>query len=319
MQTIWHRLKRPFFALAPMENVTDTVFRRIVARCGRPDVFFTEFVSTEGMCSKGYERVKRRLEFTDEERPIIAQIWGSKPEKFFKAAKMVASMGFDGIDINMGCPDRKIVGKGSCSGLIRTPSLAQEIILATKEGAGILPVSVKTRIGYKDIRTQEWIGFLLEQPIAAITIHARTVKEMSKVPAHWEEIEKAVLLKNQMKKDILIIGNGDVVSYKDAMAKYEHFKVDGIMIGRGIFDNLWIFRDLDPLKISHEEKLRLLINHISLFEKVWGTDKPYDVMKKFFKLYISDFPNATTLRSELMQSPTAKDAISYIQSQLLKN
>ena len=316
MQTIWHRLKKPFFALAPMENVTDTVFRRIVARCGRPDVFFTEFVSTDGLCSEGYERVRRHLEFTRAERPIIAQIWGTRPEKFLQAAKIVLDMGFDGIDINMGCPVRKIVSKGSCSGLIRNPSRACEIILATKEGAGGLPVSVKTRIGYRDIITEEWIGFLLEQPIEALTIHGRTVREMSKVPAHWEEIEKAVALRNQMKKDILIIGNGDVVSYKDAMDKYERYKVDGIMIGRGIFNNLWIFRDIDPTRIGHTDKMRLLIDHISLFDEVWGKNRPYDVMKKFFKVYISGFRDASEVRLELMQLRSAREAIAYIKANI---
>ena len=319
MQTLWHSLKKPFFVLAPMENITDTVFRRIVARCGSPDIFFTEFTSTDGLCSKGYKRVKKHLEFTEAERPIIAQIWGRKPEKFFQAAKMVADMGFDGIDINMGCPARKIINKGSCSALILNPSLAREIILATIEGAGALPVSVKTRIGHKDIITEQWIGFLLEQPIVALTIHGRTVKEMSKVPAHWEEIGKAVQLRNQMKKEILIVGNGDIVSHADAMDKYERFKVDGIMIGRGIFNNLWIFRDIDPNTIGHEEKLRLLIDHISLFEKVWSGDRQYDVMKKFFKVYVSGFPNAGDVRLELMNLQTAKEAISYIQSHLLNN
>ncbi len=319
MQTLWNRFKKPFFALAPMENVTDTVFRRIVARCGKPDIFFTEFTSTDGLCSKGYERVRKHLEFTDAERPIVAQIWGRRPEKFLQVAKMVADMGFDGIDINMGCPVRKVVSKGSCSGLIRNPSLAREIILATIEGAGNLPVSVKTRIGYKDIITEKWIGFLLEQPIAALTIHGRTVKEMSKVPAHWDEIGKAVQLRDQMKKDILIIGNGDIVSRLDAIDKYERFKVDGIMIGRGIFNNLWIFRDIDPNTIGNEEKLHLLIDHISLFEEVWGGDRPYDIMKKFFKVYISGFPNAGDVRLELMNLQTSKEAISYIQSHLLNN
>lgn len=317
MQTIWHRLKRPFFVLAPMENVTDTVFRRIVAHCGSPDLFFTEFINTEGLCSKGYDRIRKHLEFTKAERPIIVQIWGNKPEKFLEVAKIVSGMGFDGIDINMGCPVRKVVSRGSCSGLIRNPSLAKEIILATKEGAGGLPVSVKTRIGYRDIMTEEWIGFLLEQPIAALTIHGRTVKEMSKVPAHWEEIEKAVILRNQMKKDILIIGNGDVVSYKDGVDKYERYKVDGIMIGRGIFNNLWIFRDIDPETIGLEEKMRLLIDHISMFDEFWGTDKHYDVMKKFFKVYVSGFRDANAVRSELMQLGSAREAISHI-TQLLR-
>jgi tRNA-dihydrouridine synthase len=299
-----------------MENVTDTVFRQIVARCGKPDLFFTEFTSTDGICSEGFGRVKRHLEFTDIERPIIAQIWGSRPEKFFRTAQILVEMGFDGIDINMGCPERKIVSKGSCGGLIRNPSLAQEIIQATKEGAKSLPVSVKTRIGYAQIETEKWIGFLLEQDIAALTIHGRTVKEMSKVAANWEEIEKAVELRNQIKKDTMIIGNGDILTHEEGIEKCRKYKTDGVMIGRGIFHNLWIFNSIDPSTIPNTEKLQLLIDHISLFKEIWGDEKPFDIMKKFYKVYISDVANANTFRTQLMELRSSDETIAHIRSRI---
>src|SRR5436190_3288770 len=207
MVNIWQSLKKPIYILAPMEDVTDTVFRRIVMQTGKPDLFFTEFTNVEGMFSKGDKKVNQRLQFTQKEKPIIAQIWGLKPENYFKAGKLLAEMGFDGIDINMGCPEKNIIKKGACSGLIHNPSLAKEIIHATKEAAGNLPVSVKTRIGFKEIQTEKWIGFLLEQNLAALTIHGRTAAEMSAVPAHWDEIGKAVERRSEKKLPTLIIGN----------------------------------------------------------------------------------------------------------------
>src|SRR5258708_9488026 len=182
----------------------------MVIKIGKPYLFFTEFTNSAGLCSVGKTSIAKRLEFTPLERPIIAQIWGKEPKHFLKASKMIAEMQFDGIDINMGCPDRKIVQKGSCGGLIQNHELAVDIIHATKEAAGNLPLSVKTRLGFGKIETEKWISFLLSQELSAITIHARTVREMSKVPAHWEEIGKAVALRNQIDKNTLIIGNGDI-------------------------------------------------------------------------------------------------------------
>jgi tRNA-dihydrouridine synthase len=310
-ESIWKRLKKPFFVLAPMENVTDTVFRRVVAGHGRPDLFFTEFTNTEGLCSKGFERVRKNLEFTEMERPIIAQIWGNKPEFYLKTSHLLVEMGFDGIDINMGCPERKIVKNGSCGGLIRNPGLAKEIIQATKEGAGDLPVSVKTRIGLGKIETEEWLGFLLEQNIAALTVHGRTVAEMSKVPCHWDEIGKAVGLRDKMKKDTLIVGNGDVLSRREGLEKCAEYGVDGIMIGRGIFKNLWVFREDSPA-LSYGERLQLLIDHIVLFNSTWGEDKNFEIMKKFYKVYLSGSFEENELRMELMAFRTAEDTIKRI-------
>ena len=218
-----------------MEDVTDTVFRRIVAFCGRPDVFFTEFTSTDGLVSPGRLRVIERLEYTDEELPLVAQIWGNNPENYYKACQEIADRNFQGIDINMGCPVKKVAGKGCCSGLIDNPQLAGELIQAAKEGSKGLPVSVKTRLGYRKVQTEEWFSFLLEQDVPVITVHGRVAKHMSKYPADWDEIEKVVELRNQINPKTLIIGNGDVKSQAEITEKADSHGVDGVMIGRGIF------------------------------------------------------------------------------------
>lgn len=315
MSNFWTTLKKPILILAPMEDVTDTVFRQIVASCGRPDVFFTEFTNVEGMCSRGRDNVSKRLIFTKNERPIVAQIWGNNPKNYFETAKLIKKMGFDGIDINMGCPEKSVMKRGSCAALINNHSLAKEIILATKEGAGDLPVSVKTRIGIKNIQTEEWAAFLLKFDLQALAIHARTVSEMSDFPAHWDEIGKVVKLRDSLKKKTLIIGNGDVKTLEDAMEKYRRYKVDGIMIGRGIFDNLWMFdKNIDPKKIPYKDKLKLLIKHIELFDKTWGKTKNFSLMKKFYKIYISDVPDASDFRSKLMQFNTAQETLEFLKS-----
>jgi len=219
MKNIWQDIKKPIFILAPMDDVTDTVFRQIIGDLAAPDLYFTEFTSVDGMVSQaGREAVSRRLIFQESERPIIAQIWGNDPEKFFKAAQMCAEMKFDGIDINMGCPEKSVVKRGMCSGLIHNPQLAAKIIKATKDGADGIPVSVKTRLGMREIEP-DWIKHLLNQDLAALIIHGRTVREMSKVPAHWDEIGKVVQLRNEINPKTVIIGNGDVESYEDGISK----------------------------------------------------------------------------------------------------
>lgn len=314
---IWQTLDRPIFALAPMEDVTDTVFRRIVASCGRPDMFFTEFTSADGICSPGKDHVIRRLKYTDDERPLIAQIWGKHPERYKESAQLIADMGFDGIDINMGCPDAAIIKQGCCSALIENPTLASEIIHATKEGAQGLPVSVKTRIGFKIKKTEEWLSFLLEHDLAALTVHGRTAAEMSKVPAQWEEIAKAVKIRNQMNKDTIILGNGDVKSYQEGLERVQETGVDGIMIGRGIFHNPWIFdKNVEPVNVPVRERLELLIRHVELFDETWGSSKNFDILKKFFKIYVSEFPNAHELRSELMLMRNAQEVIPRVKQYL---
>ncbi|MCX6782935.1 MAG: tRNA-dihydrouridine synthase [Candidatus Levybacteria bacterium] len=327
MKTFWEKLqektekeKKPFLVQAPMENVTDVVFREMINICGRPDVFFTEFTNTDGLCSRGKDGVSHRLQFTKNQHPIVAQIWGNNPENYYQSAMILKKQGFDGIDINMGCPDRDIVKKGSCAGLINNNSLVREIYLATKEGAGNLPISIKTRLGLNKIETEKWIGFLLGLDLAALTIHGRIAKEMSKFPANWEEIGKVVKIRNEMEKKTIIIGNGDIQNKEEAFEKYEKYHVDGIMIGRGIFSNLWVFnRDNENKIYNSNDKLNLLIKHITLFENTWKNKKPFEVMKKFYKIYISDFPNASDFRLSLMEAKDSESSIAMIKNKINEN
>jgi nifR3 family TIM-barrel protein len=299
--------KKPFFILAPMADVTDMAFRQIIVECGKPDVLFTEFTSCDGLCSeKGKPKLMPHLAFKKNEHPIVAQFFGANPGNFYKCSRLAKKLGFDGIDINMGCPAGKIVKHDSGAGLIRNPELAKEIIRETKRGSGGLPVSVKTRIGYNKIITGEWISHLIEAEPAAIIIHGRTMKEMSKVPAHWDEIGKAAELCR--KAGIPIIGNGDVATYKEGAAKAEQYGLDGIMVGRGIFSNPWFFNpSVNPATKTPSERIELLKKHLELFTELWGNDKHFDVMKKFFKIYISGWEGAKELRAKLMQSRTKEE------------
>lgn len=297
--------------LAPMEGVTDSVFRQIVASVGKPDLFLTEFVPVDAILSKGQVEVMRSLQYSEVERPIVAQIWGTDPEKFYQVAKILVKMGFDGIDINMGCPTIDVIKKGACSALIKNPKLAKEIILATIKGAGKLPVSLKTRIGFDDpSEMEEWTRTLLQTPISTLTFHLRTVREMSKVPAHWELISKAVKIRDELKSKTLIIGNGDIKSLKEAREKCQKYKIDGVMIGRGIFENVYLFNpSVDPLKIKPKQKIALLLKHLELFKKTWGDKKHFEQMKKFVKCYVNNFPGATDTRDRLMKTKSLDELI----------
>ena len=307
----WEGLQKPIMILAPMEGVTDTVFRQIVSSVGKPDVFFTEFVPVDAILSKAQDKIlEKSLKYDDIERPIVAQIWGTDPKKFYHSAKLLKKMGFDGIDINMGCPVKDVIKKGACSALIKNPKLAQEIILATIKGANGLPVSVKTRIGFSEIETENWVRVLLQTPIAALTLHLRTVYEMSRVPAHWEEIEKAIKIRNELKSQAKIIGNGDIKTLAEARDKCERYGVDGVMVGRGIFENVWVFNSkIDPEKITPKQKVELLLNHLILFKKVWGDTKNFGIMKKFVKCYVNNFNGATEEREILMATKNLTDLI----------
>ncbi len=271
----WGKLKKPIFALAPMANVTDAAFRYIIAKYGKftrpdgtvgggPDVMWTEFVSCDGLCSEGREALLQDLRFDASERPIVAQFFGAVPEHFYECAKLAVELGFDGIDINMGCPDKNVLKQGAGAACIDAPERAKEIIRATQEGAGVLPVSVKTRIGTKRNTLAAWLPLLLAQDLAAITIHARTAKELSLVPAHWEIFHDAVRIRNEVQsgsaKKTLLLGNGDVESIEDAAKKAEEYGLDGVMIGRGIFGNPWFFRDADMFRtagLAYREKSAL--------------------------------------------------------------
>ena len=298
----WEKLKGPYFILAPMADVTDSAFRQIVLNCGKPDVFYTEFVSADGLCSKkGKPKLMPHLKFKKNEKPIVAQFFGANPENFYKCAQLAKKLGFDGIDINMGCPAGKIVKHDSGAGLIKNPELAKEIIHETQRGAGGLPVSVKTRIGYNKIITEEWISHLIEAGPDAIILHGRTMKEMSKVPAHWDEIAKAAVLCR--KAGIPIIGNGDIASYAEGLEKAEQYGLDGIMVGRGVFSNPWFFNPSIDLAIKTPmDRIKLVKKHLKLFTELWGKNKHFDVMKKFFKIYISGFEGAKELRVKLMSA-----------------
>lgn len=305
--------------LAPMANVTDAAFRRVIAKYGKPHVMFTEFVSCDGLMSPGRDKLLVDFMYTEAERPMVAQIFGSKPENFYKTALLIQELGFDGIDINMGCPDKNVEKQGAGACLIKNPALAQEIIRETKRGAGKLPVSVKTRIGYNKNTLNEWLPILLETELAAITIHARTRKEMSSVPAHWDVIADAVRIRDEYDNSpdkTLILGNGDVKDLADAEEKIKITGADGVMIGRGIFGNPWLFAGKTP---TIEEKLRVMVEHTYLFEKLLVEHKSFDIMKKHYKAYVNGFDSAKELRIQLMEgAKTAADVERIVASFFVK-
>lgn len=308
----WKKLKKPIFVLAPMANVTDAAFRRVIAKYGKPDVMWTEFVSCDGLMSPGKDKLLVDFMYTEKERPIVAQIFGSKPDNFYKTALFIQELGFDGIDINMGCPDKNVEKQGAGACLMKNPLLAQEIIRATQRGAGKLPVSVKTRIGYNKNTLFEWLPYLLETEPAAITVHARTRKEMSLVPARWETVRDAVSIRDKYdssENKTLILGNGDVKNLAEAEERVKSTGADGVMIGRGIFGNPWLFnKKIDVNKISLKEKLSVMIEHTYMFEKILGEHKNFDIMKKHYKAYVNGFDGAKELRIRLMEgAKTAAD------------
>lgn len=310
-KNFWLSLPRPFFVLAPLADVTDAAFRRVIAKCGKPDVLWTEFVSADGLCSPGREVLLNDLKFTESERPIVAQIFTSKPEKMEQAAKLVAELGFDGLDINMGCPDRSVEKQGAGAALIKNPKLARELIRAAKSGVGDLPVSVKTRLGYENSQLEEWLPELLAEKPAVVTIHARTREEMSKVAARWEEVSRAVEIRNELQSETLIIGNGDLRDLADARERVTLSGADGGMLGRAIFGNPFLFAEDRGLPTT-VEKLEVLAWHIKLFGELLGQIKSFAVMKKHFKAYVSD----KDLRLSLMDTNTAEEAVSTIESYL---
>jgi tRNA-dihydrouridine synthase len=291
-----------------MEGVTDTVFRRSIADIARPDVFYTEFTSVNGICSEGFEKVAQRLLFDESERPIVAQIWGTEPEMFLTAARKISELGFDGIDINFGCPVKDVTKIGGGSRMIEKDSRERvsEIIAATREGGKGLPVSVKTRIGYRSVQTEEWTDFLMNQDLAEITFHLRTASEMSKVPARWEEMRKIVRVRDDKKVATLICGNGDVKSREQAMKLCAEYGIDGVMIGRGVFENPAVFFP-EARTLAVKERSLALLRHAKLFEEQWGEEKPFIEVRKVIKMYIAGFPGAADIRQELMKVNSAQE------------
>lgn len=309
MNNFWQDLPKPFFILAPMEAVTDVVFRHVVAYAAKPDVFFTEFVSTAGFASpKGRHSTRGRLTFTSDEQPIVVQIWGKKPEDFEYMAHAMREHGFAGIDINMGCPDKSVVKGGSGSGLIRTPDLAAEIIASAKKAG--LPISVKTRLGDKSVNEwKNWLGFLLEQDIVNLTVHLRTRKEMSKVPAHYELIPEIKQLRDEIAPNTLLTINGDIRDRKHGLELVNKYGIDGIMIGRGVFHNPFAF-EKQQIEHTKEELISLLNLQLDLHDKYDTELEPrkYDPLKRYFKIYVRDFPGASELRDKLMHTKTTDEA-----------
>ncbi|MEI1817372.1 tRNA-dihydrouridine synthase [Staphylococcus aureus] len=307
-ENFWSELPRPFFILAPMEDVTDIVFRHVVSEAARPDVFFTEFTNTESFCHpEGIHSVRGRLTFSEDEQPMVAHIWGDKPEQFRETSIQLAKMGFKGIDLNMGCPVANVAKKGKGSGLILRPDVAAEIIQATK--AGGLPISVKTRLGYYEIdEWKDWLKHVFEQDIANLSIHLRTRKEMSKVDAHWELIEAIKNLRDEIAPNTLLTINGDIPDRKTGLELAEKYGIDGVMIGRGIFHNPFAF-EKEPREHTSKELLDLLRLHLSLFNKYEKDEiRQFKSLRRFFKIYVRGIRGASELRHQLMNTQSIAEA-----------
>lgn len=301
-----------------MADVTDAAFRRVIAKYGKPDLMYTEFVSADGLAlapEEGRKKLMKDLIFTDAERPIVAQFFTANPEHMRAAAKLAREMGFDGVDINMGCPDQGVIRQGAGACLMRMPELARELIEAAKEGGEGLPVSVKTRLGFNKDELEGWLPELLKANPAHITIHARTKKEMSKVPARWERVRRAVEIRDKLGSQTLIFGNGDVKDLAEARQRAEETGADGVMLGRAIFGNPWLFAEKVP---TLEEKLLVMVEHTKLFEEILGDTKNFNIMKKHYKAYVSGFDGAVELRSKLMEAPNAQEVERIIMSFLAR-
>jgi len=352
----WQQIKQnkqPFFVVAPMADVTDPAFRKLIAKYGRPDVMWTEFVSANGLMSKGREILARDLVFSEEERPIVAQLFSADPVMMEGAAKFAAELGFDGIDINMGCPDKTIEKQGAGAAMMKDPDAALAIIAAAKRGIAAagkdIPLSVKTRVGYNAVQIDTWIPLILASGVAALTVHARTRKDLSKVPAQWELLKQVVALRDKIAPDTVIIGNGDVTSLADGRDKARISGVDGVMVGRALFGNPWFFdasremtatipqkpstlklflKKLFPFintdskrsapvsavrPIAIEERLKVMVEHTQLFEELLGDIKSFSIMKKHYKAYCTGFRGSKELRMRLMdEAKTAADVAQIV-------
>ncbi|NVN97010.1 tRNA-dihydrouridine synthase [Candidatus Nomurabacteria bacterium] len=311
MKKFWEKLPKPFFCLAPMADVTDAAFRSMFAKYGKPNVTWTEFVSADGLVSEGRKVLKYDLLYIEKERPIVVQLFSSHPAKMREAAEYVAKLGFDGIDINMGCPDKSVEKQGAGAAMMKDMKKAGEIIEAVKNGVKDskkknVSISVKTRIGYSKNQINEWIPFLLSQDIDALTIHARTRKEMSDVPARWEHVKEVVEIRNKMGVKTKIIGNGDVRSLEHGRELAKETGCDGVMIGRAVFGNPWIFSRGGKI-LTVKNKLKVMLEHTKLYEKLLGKVKNFAVMKKHFKAYVNGFDGAKELRVKLMETHSYKE------------
>lgn len=310
MHSFWNTLKKPFVVLAPMADVTDPAYRKLLAQSGKPDVTWTEFVSADGLYhtreKKGMKDAEnplmRDLQYSDVERPIVAQLFTSNPQMMEYAASLALSLGFDGVDINMGCPDKSIEKQGAGAAHMKDPERARAVIRAAIKGTqGKIPVSVKTRIGYNQITYKEWLPEILKEDIAALTIHLRTRKEMSKVPAHWELAKEIVDFCRSVNPKVLLLGNGDVMSLQEAKDKAEASGFDGVMMGRAIFGNPWAFAGRTPADLSVQERIESLQTLARYFTDL-KPSKHYAILKKHFKAFVSGFDGAAELRGKLMET-----------------
>lgn len=336
MTDIWKKLKRPIVGMAPMDGVTDAAFRRIVARHHRPDITFTEFVTVDGIfaCMQGKvsaEKVLDGLIYSEDEHPIIAQVFGASPEKFYAIAPFLCELGFDGIDINMGCPERVIIKSGSGAALIDNPKLAKEIVDALKKGIADwangklniddfpenmksyikkgseskerkeVPVSVKTRIGTKSNTINEWAKYLAEMDIANVSLHGRTLKQMYEGKADWDAIaEGAKIIKES---GASALGNGDIKSVQEGKERAVKYGLDGVLVGRAIMGNPLFFSGREP---SAREKLTLALEHAKCYEEILG-HKRFVNMRKHLIWYASGFQDASEVRAQLMKASSAKE------------
>lgn len=310
--------------MAPMADVTDQAFRRIIAKYSRhgevgggPDVFWTEFVSADGLMSPGRAALMVDLKFSENEHPIVAQIFGTNLQKLEDTARLCVELGFDGIDINFGCPEKNIVKSGGGSGAIRNPEYSVEVIRAVQRGTqGKIPVSVKTRLGFNRDEVETWIPKLLETGLAALTVHFRTRKEMSAVPARWERMSRIKVLRDKISPDTVLIGNGDVETLEVGRVLAKKYGADGVMIGRGIFGNPWLF-DQEKKEIPLEEKLSVMLEHTKLYTDLLPM-KNFNIMKKHYKAYVNGFDGAKDLRVKLMESNSYEE-IEKITREFLEN
>lgn len=319
---------RPLFVLAPMADVTDVAFRTVIAEAGSPDIFWTEFVSADGLIRAtevGKYKLKKDLLFDKEtQRPIIVQLFSSTYQYMYEATKLCIELGFDGVDINMGCPDKSIEKQKCGAAMIKNPDLAVDVIKACKDarrdvGTENFSVSVKTRVGYNSVELDSWIPLLLEQEVDLITIHARTRKEMSKVEANWEHVNTVVKMRDEWAQNNpgkiipLIFGNGDVLDIEDGYKKCEESKADGAMIGRAMFGNPWLFKDIaQKFTPTREDRINTLIRQVEIFNRELGDVKSFAVMKKFFKTYMNGFDDAKEIREKIMGMETAEEVTNYL-------
>lgn len=322
------KLKEPIFILAPMDDVTDTVFRRTVAGTAAPDMFFTEFVNVDGLQSPGRSKLFKKMRFTAQETPLVLQLWGKNPENYYKTVRQVVDgtfgremeletgLQYAGIDINMGCPVKGVIKHGCCSALIDDRERALAIIRATQEAAGgVLPVSVKTRLGTRTVDFS-WHELLLQQKLSMLTIHGRTAKQMSLVPADWDKIGHVREIRDTLKLNTLIIGNGDVESRAQGVELAEKHQLDGIMIGRGVFHDPFVFAKHSPWKTYDKaQRMELYRGQVELFRQTWrDRERAIHTLNKFCKVYINGFDGAKELREHLMAANSADELLEILRT-----